>query len=169
MRPGASTIRAPIAHAETSMTRTLPSLACLSVALLAGCAIHQNVRPLESVGDTQVCVINNPAVRPGVMAAYRKVLGDKGYSVRELPQTAAITDCKVTSTYQANWRWDLAMYMHYAEFRVFVDGKEQGRAVYDATHGGANMGKFIDADKKIAELINQLFPGGAGTQAAAAQ
>jgi hypothetical protein len=25
--------------------------------------------------------------------------------------------------------------------------------------------KFIDADKKVAELANQLFPGGAGTPA----
>ena len=149
------------------MIRTPLSLACLSVALLAGCAIHQNVRPLEAFNDTQVCLINNPPVRPSVMATYQRVLTDKGYSVRQLPENAAITDCQVTSTYQANWRWDLAMYMHYAEFRVFVDGKEKGRAVYDATHGGANMGKFIDADKKIAELINQLFPGGAGAHVVA--
>ncbi len=150
------------------MNHRLPSLACLSLTLLAGCAIHQNVRPLEATGDTQVCIINNPAVRPSVMAAYKKVLGNKGYSVRELPESAAITECRVTSTYRANWRWDLAMYMHYAEFRVFVDGKEKGVATYDATHGGANMGKFIDADKKIAELVDQLFPGGAGTHAPAA-
>jgi len=150
------------------MKQRLLSLACLPLALLAGCAIHQNVRPLEAVGDSQVCIINNPAVRPAVMAAYKRVLGDKGYTVHELPESAAITECRVTSTYQANWRWDLAMYMHYAEFRVFVDGKEKGVATYDATHGGANMGKFIDADKKIAELINQLFPGGAGAHATAA-
>ena len=149
------------------MLKRLSTLACLPLVALAGCAIHQNVRPVEAVGDSQVCVINNPAVRPGVMAAYRKVLGDKGYTVRELPESAAITDCKVTSTYQANWRWDLAMYMHFAQFRVFVDGKEKGVATYDATRGGANMAKFIDADKKIAEMLNQLFPGGAGTHAAA--
>jgi hypothetical protein len=49
--------------------------------------------------------------------------------------------------------------------------RRQSRAVliliHDATHGGGNPNKFIDADKKIAELINQLFPGGAGTHAAA--
>jgi hypothetical protein len=58
--------------------------------------------------------------------------------------------------------------MNYAEFRVFVDGKEKGVATYDATHGNGNMNKFIDADKKIAELINQLFPGGAGVHVDAA-
>ena len=142
------------------MNHRLPILASLPLALLAGCAIHQNVRPVEAVADKQVCIINNPEVRPSVMASYKRVLSDKGYVVRELPQTAAITDCRVTSTYRANWRWDLAMYMHYAEFRVFVDGREKGLAVYDATHGGGNPNKFIDADKKIAELIDQLFPEG---------
>jgi hypothetical protein len=149
------------------MIRRLPTLACLTLALLAGCAIHQQVRPLEAFNDTQVCLINNPQVRPSVMATYQRVLTDKGYSVRQLPENAAITDCRVTSTYQANWRWDLAMYMHFAQFRVFVDGKEKGVATYDATHGGANMSKFIDADKKIAELVNQLFPGGAGAHVVA--
>ncbi len=156
----------PDAQPHSMINRLLP-LACLSAVLLSGCAIHQNVKAVDTVGDTQVCVINNPAVRPSVMAAYLKVLGEKGYTVRQLPESAAITDCKVTSTYQANWRWDLAMYMHFAQFRVFIDGKEKGVATYDATHGGANMAKFIDADKKIAELINQLFPGGAGTHAVA--
>lgn len=150
------------------MIRRLSTLACLPTVLLAGCAIHQNVRPVDAAGDGQVCIINNPEVRPSVMASYRKVLSDKGYTVRELPATAAVTDCKVTSTYRANWRWDLAMYMHYAEFRVFVDGREHGVAIYDATHGNGNPNKFIDADKKITELVNQLFPGGAGTHAAAA-
>ena len=42
------------------------------------------------------------------------------------------------------------------------DGKPVGEAKYDSTRGGGNMGKFIDADKKITELVNQLFPGGAG-------
>jgi hypothetical protein len=143
-------------------------LLTLPVALLAGCAINQTVRPLDAFDDTQVCVIKNPAVRPSVMAAYRKVLSDKGYTVRELPESAPITECRVTSTYEANWHWDLAMYMHYTQFRVFVDGKEKGVATYDARHGGANMNKFIDADKKIAELVNQLFPGGAGAHAGAA-
>jgi len=143
-------------------------LAAPLLALVAGCAIHQTVRPVDATGDGQVCVINNPDVRPSVMASYKKVLGEKGYTVRELPASAAITDCKVTSTYRANWRWDLAMYMHYAEFRVFVDGKERGIATYDATHGSGNPNKFIDADRKIAELINQLFPGGAGLRASTA-
>ncbi|WP_267877742.1 hypothetical protein [Duganella guangzhouensis] len=40
--------------------------------------------------------------------------------------------------------------------------KPVGEALYDANRAGLNTGKFIDADKKIRELADQLFPGGAG-------
>lgn len=36
-------------------------------------------------------------------------------------------------------------------------------AKYDSMRGGANMNKFIAADQKINELVNQLFPGGGGS------
>ncbi len=91
-------------------------------------------------------------------------LGAKGYQVRQLPASASLVQCPITSTstYTANWRWDLATYMALAEIKVYNQGKPVGEAKYDAMHGGGNMGKFIDADKKINELVNQLFPGGAG-------
>jgi hypothetical protein len=79
-----------------------------------------------------------------------------------LPATASIIDCPITSTYTANWRWDLAIYMAYADIKIYNGGKVIGEANYDATRAGLNGGKFIDADKKINELVDQLFPGGAG-------
>jgi hypothetical protein len=107
-------------------------------------------------------VIENPAVRAGFVEAYKRSLATKGYTVRQLPASAAITDCPTTSTYSANWRWDLAMYMAYAEIKVYSNGQPAGQAQYDSLRGGGNMNKFIDADRKIDELVNQLFPGGAG-------
>jgi hypothetical protein len=147
------------------MIKRILSVACLPLLLLEGCAINQSVRPVEAMNDTQVCVIANPQVRPTFEAAYRNALSVKGYTVKQLPASAAITDCRVTSTYRATWRWDLAMYMAVAEIRVFVDGKEKGVALYDSSRGGGNPAKFIDAEKKIAELTNQLFVGGAGLRA----
>ena len=75
-----------------------------------------------------------------------------------LPESASVNDCQVASTYTAKWRWNLALYMAYAEINVFKDGEKAGGAVYDSQRGGANMGKFIDADAKIKELTNQVFP-----------
>lgn len=130
--------------------------------LVSGCAIHQTVKPVERFGGKQICIVENSAVKPGFVESYKRALTSKGYSVRQLPASASMTECEIVSTYMASWRWDLALYMAYAEIKVYNNGKPTGEAKYDAQRGGANMSKFIDADKKIAELVNQLFPGGAG-------
>jgi hypothetical protein len=119
------------------------------------------VKPVEKIEGREICVIENPAVRPGFIEAYKRSLTAKGYTVRHLAASGAITQCPVTSTYSANWRWDLALYMAYADIKVYSNGKLVGEAIYDSQRGGANMGKFIEADKKINELVNQLFRGGA--------
>lgn len=139
-------------------------LALLAVvaALSTGCAINQTVKPVERFADKKVCIISNPAVREGFMVSYKQALEAKGYIVQQLPAQASIVECPITSTYVANWRWDLAIYMTYANIKVYNSGKPIGEAIYDAKRAGMNTGKFIDADKKIRELVDQLFPGGAG-------
>jgi hypothetical protein len=42
--------------------------------------------------------------------------------------------------------------------RVYCDGNEIGKAVYDAVMGGGRLDKFIKADEKVRELVDQLFP-----------
>jgi len=140
------------------LSRIAPAMLAIG---LAGCAIQQTVRPVEAIADRHICVIDNPAVRASFVEAYKRSLTGKGYEVRQVPAGTPITGCGTTSTYSANWRWDLALYMAYAEIRVFSDGKPVGEAKYDSMGGGANMNKFIDADRKIQELVDQLFPGGA--------
>ncbi|MBV7538871.1 hypothetical protein KW842_24155 [Duganella sp. sic0402] len=143
------------------MSKRIALLAVVA-ALSTGCAINQKVKPAERFADKKICIISNPAVRDGFMVSFKQALETKGYVAQPLPATASIVDCQVTSTYTANWRWDLAMYMSYADIKVYNGGKVIGEANYDATRGGMNTGKFIDADKKIRELVDQLFPGGAG-------
>ncbi|OEZ99789.1 Sbal_3080 family lipoprotein [Duganella sp. HH101] len=138
------------------------ALPALVVTLFTGCAINQTVKPVERFADHQVCIIENPAVKTGFMVSYKQALEAKGYVARQMPSNASIVDCAITSTYVANWRWDLALYMTYADIKVYNGGKPIGEAVYDAKGAGMNTAKFIDADKKIRELVDQLFPGGAG-------
>ena len=141
---------------KTSYTNLI---AILLVGALAGCAIHQNVRPVERFEGKQVCVIENTAVKYNFLASFKQSLEGRGYTVKMLSVSAALRECPVTVTYTANWRWDLAMYMAYAEIKVFNNGQPAGEAVYDSLRGGANMSKFINGEAKIAELVNQLFPG----------
>lgn len=140
--------------------KSLGSLTVVVAAcLLAGCAITQKVTPVESLSGKEICVVVNPAVsQPGFLTAYTRALNERGYTVRELPPGASVNDCPITSTYTANWRWDLALYMAFADIKVYRDGTQVGQAVYDAMQGGANMSKFIKGDAKISELVDQLFP-----------
>ena len=148
------------------MNPRLSSLALASLTL-TGCAINQTVKPVERFEGRQVCIIENTAVRNGFLETYKRVLTEKGYVVRQLPASSDISQCAVTSTYTANWRWDLALFMAFADIKVFSNGQQSGQVTYDALGGGANMSKFVKGETKITELVNQLFPGGAKAAAPA--
>lgn len=126
--------------------------------LLGACAIRQEVQRVTGLNTTEVCVIKNSKVRDGFETSVAAALRRQGYAVRTISEDSPVTACEVSMTYTANWRWDLATYMAYAEMRVFNAGKESGKAIYDSTRGGGNMGKFINADTKIATLVGELFP-----------
>lgn len=124
-----------------------------------GCAITQAVKPVPSLAESEVCIIQAPAVRPGFLDTYFRVLTAKGFRVRQLAPGATVNDCPVVSTYMGLWSWDLALYISFAEIIVYKEGEEVGRATYDARQGGANMGKFVKGEEKITELVNALYPG----------
>jgi hypothetical protein len=143
------------------MNRKISCTLLISLAV-TGCAINQSVRPVQHLEGKQICIIENPAVtKQGFLATYQRVLTEKGYSVRQVPPGSPLTICPTTSTYTANWRWDLALYMAFADIKVYSNGQQSGQATYDALSGGANMGKFIKGEAKIVELVEQLFPGDA--------
>lgn len=134
-------------------------LIMFSVFLVTGCSITQTVKPVEDIqSGTELCVIEDPDVREGFLATYSAALQDKGLKVNMLSPHASTGDCEWTSTYTANWSWDLALYMRYAKISIFRDDWLYGEALYDSTTGSGNFGKFIDAEPKIREMVDQLFP-----------
>lgn len=142
---------------DTKPTRF--SVSFLIAGLMTGCSITQTVNPVPPLDTNSICIINNDNARETFRDAYKRALENKNYQVKLLPSSAVISDCSVSSTYTANWRWDLAMYMAYAEINVFKNGQKAGDAVYSSLSGSANMGKFIKAEPKINELVDLLFPG----------
>ena len=143
--------------------------------LVTGCAIREEVKPIEHVDFREVCIIEDPAVREGFLQEYRRDLQGLGYQVRILPQQSKLTACPITSTYLARWSWDwfwtAGVYMTFAEIKVYGQGELLGSARYDSTDAAANPSRIIDAEPKIKELVSELFPplssatvGGAQTQ-----
>lgn len=129
----------------------------VAVMLISACSITQNIEPAEITKGSELCIIENPAVRPGFLKEYRSVLTNKAIPHKVISETNVPDSCEWTSTYIARWTWDLSLYMSYAEIKVFHNGSLDGVAKYDSTSGGANMNKFIDAEPKIRELVNQLM------------
>lgn len=133
-------------------------VAVASVSILAACAIKQQIQAVSGLVSDEICVIKTADVRAGVEAALVRSIRAQGYTVKSLPSGSSFTECLTTVTYRAHWQWDMALYMAFAEIRVFKAGQDSGSAVYDSTAGSGNMNKFIDAEKKIAELTVALLP-----------
>ncbi|MEZ9196924.1 Sbal_3080 family lipoprotein [Shewanella sp. 10N.286.54.B9] len=125
--------------------------------LTSACSIKQRVDPVQVSNNAEVCIQKNPDVREGFLKEMETILAEKKINYRIIEELNADEQCEWTATYTANWAWDLALYMVYAEIKVFRDGRLDGEAIYDARRGGANMSKFIDAEPKIRELIEQLI------------
>ena len=137
--------------------------AVLMLMLLSGCSIKQQVDPADLTATLapDICLIPGKGVREGFTTAYGDALRDKGFSVHTLHMGASPSRCPLSSTYTGNWSWDLAMYMSYADIRVYERGRQVGKAIYDSRSGGSRPDKFISAESKIIELTDQLFPTGA--------
>jgi len=125
---------------------------------ISSCSIQQEVSQLPDFEESDICIIKNPKVKTGFITEYRAALEKGGYTVKYLDSKSNLMQCPITSTYTANWKWDVAWHMQYAKITVFRNGNSMGSAVYDATWGGARLDKFISAEDKIVELVNQLFP-----------
>ena len=137
------------------------SIFVLLLGVIHGCSIKQTVKPVELTGQPmEICILKNEKVRPSFLDAYSDALKAKSVQVRTLDESASLNECTITSTYAAHWAWDLAMYMRYAEIKVYRGAALVGLAVYDATWGGGRPDKFINAENKIRELVDQLFSTG---------
>jgi len=97
-------------------------------------------------------------VRQGFTDTYRAALQEKGFTVRQLPPASNPSDCYLSTQYIARWTWDLAIYMSYAEITVYEEGRLAGKAFYDSRKAGLALTKYIRAENKIRELVDELFP-----------
>lgn len=134
--------------------------ACVAMLVLSGCAVRQDIRPVQIAPSTarSICIIEHPATRTTFREAYQRALQNKGFAVQIIPEGSSYSACPLTTTYIARWSWDLTIYMSYAEIRVFQDGRDAGSALYDARMGGGRLDKWIDAEAKVIEMVGQLFP-----------
>lgn len=145
------------------------AIAALTLMAVSGCSIKQSVTPaaIEAASTTEICMIPAKGLRAGFHNTYRDLLIGKGFTVKQLAPGASRLVCGLSTEYVGNWAWDLALYMVYADIKVYQNGRQVGQATYDAKWGGGRLDKFISAKEKITELTDQLFPVGAVAMEAA--
>lgn len=135
----------------------------IATVAISGCSIKQNVTPaaLSAELTPEICMIPALNLRAGFTTAYQASLMEKGFRPRLMAPGSSPDRCALATTFIGRWGWDLALYMKYADIRVYEKGRQVGQAEYDARWGGGRLDKFISAEKKIVELADQLFPNGA--------
>jgi hypothetical protein len=121
-------------------------------------SMQQNVTPIARLDAKEVCVVENPRVRRSFLDAYVQALKTRGYEARVLASSAQLSACAVVSQYVAIWGFDtIASYLSHADIRVYQKSQPAGRAIY-------NGNRFVNAEEKVQELVEKLFPQGGGSE-----
>lgn len=133
------------------------TLLASAAVVCSGCSISKTVEPLPSVAVSKICILDNPKVlMDGFQPEVERQLQAMSYQTRTYTGERP-PECSHHLEYTANWAWDLAMYLTYAEFRVYDSRGIAGTATYNARNGGGRLDKFGPTAEKIRPLLTELF------------
>lgn len=131
-------------------------LGAIVVLALSGCSITKSVTPVKTP-MSRLCIAHNPDVlMDGFHPELEKQIQDHGIQTKSYTGPHP-NDCSHRLQYTANWRWDMAMYLVYAELRVYDRSGLVGSATYDAYRGGGRPDKFGRTAEKLRPLVDELF------------
>lgn len=132
----------------------------LGLFLLASCSINDRVDPLPVAKMTKICLKKNEAVHmsgflPELIHQFER------HGVKATPYSGARPKgCRYHGNYVARWTWDMAMYLNFAEIKVYDRGKQIGLVEYDARVAQFHIGKFGTTRSKLDPLFDRLFAKG---------
>lgn len=131
----------------------------LMLALLAQC-VATRVTPVAGglkPGQKVVIVGNKDDFMDEFLPALDRQVKNLGYTTEVVSQAPSGNVCYLT--YEANWRWDFAMYLYYFKATLHQGGRVLGSAEYDTRHGGLDLNKFGRTENKIKPVLRQLLVG----------
>lgn len=135
---------------------------CACILFLSGCSVTYYAEPADELTTyyQEMCVIEQPKVRKEFLEAYKRLLTNRGFTVRILPAGSLLTACSLTSDYIGKWSWDFTLYMAFAKIRIYKDGRLIGEALYEAPRAGFSMTHEIyhSTETKISGMLEKLFP-----------
>ena len=129
--------------------------ASLIAMILQGCAISKNIVPVDSSKEIEKIYVrrNNRVLMEGLHPELINQLNDLGFETAsyssDLPRGAVHY-----MTYNANWSWDLAMYLSKFRATLYEDGRVLGEIDYDSTRAINHLGSTAN---KIRPLLQEMF------------
>lgn len=153
------------------MNRMILSAIILAPVFLAGCAATQTVTQFEAEEPAIICIAEHEAVlRDGFQESLVDAFESHGASTKIIrgiyekknnmwhPQIYPdeTVGCNAIAFYVANWAWDLAMYMYFAN--IWVTDVDLNKKLAQATYQtGGSPGKYINAREKVFELVDEMY------------
>ena len=130
------------------------SLVLLS--LLSGCSIVKRVDPVPEKLSS-LCIEKNTDI---FMDDYLGILEKELASLKVPTKTVEPSEsskCRDVFRYKANWKWDMAMYLVYANFSVFRGDNRIGYGEYSSAGGGFRPDKWGTTEDLIKPILAELF------------
>ena len=122
-----------------------------------GCTITTKVNPITEPEISNLCIKYNKDIFVKEFGqGLKDLLAEKGINA-EIYEGDQPEGCYFRMEYTAEWSWDMAMYLEYAQINVYKDDTLIGDAVYDAKQGSASFNKFGKTAEKIKPLLDKLF------------
>lgn len=131
---------------------------CLLSQALVSCTITQKVTPVPkgiTVGRIYVQE-NDKTLMEGLLPELLTQVRAQGYDAVSYKGQKPV-EARYHMTYEATWRWSMAVYLFYFKASLYDNNQLIGEAVYDATHGGQRFDKHGPTSEKISPLIKQMF------------
>lgn len=122
----------------------------------AACSISTTVKPVEKPLTALCLQYNDDVLMDGFHPELDAQVRSAGIATRTYKGVPP-ADCGAYLEYTASWRWDLAMFLRYAQLRVFESNRLIGEATYDARYGGGRPDKFGPTAGKLRKLTDPLF------------
>ena len=133
------------------------ALAALSLLSVAGCTITTHVDPIPPSTIPSLCIADNPKVfSKQFLPTMQAQLARRGIATTVYEGTPP-AGCTMHVEWEAHWSWDMALYLEYADIKVYDGDALVGRATYDARNAEATFAKFGRGDEKLGKLLDQLL------------
>jgi hypothetical protein len=145
----------PIGNADMNRLSKINIYLILSFSI-SGCSLPLTLNPPPANTQiTELCIIDNPKVlMNGFYPELKRQI--ESYGIKTQHWTGYNPDgCRYWLDYTANWRWDLIMYLIYAELKLYDKQTLIGRAIFDNTGFGPRH--YGSADEKLNHLTQALF------------